>query len=467
MERIYLDHAASTPVDPRVFAAMRPYFEKEYGNPGSLHSFGQAALSAVDSARERVANALGVDFREIIFTGSATEANNLALRGAVKRYSETRIWNLESRGNAGKETARFQIPDSSFSSRPRVIVSSIEHESILETAKDLEKEGVDVVYLPVDRKGMVDIGALREALTPETAIVSIMHGNNETGVVQPIGKIGKIIQEFRISNLETSGNTGKEIASTRFQVPDSRFYPLFHTDAAQTFQYLDCAPDKFQADLMTISAHKMGGPKGAGALYVRDLGSGIWNLESRKTPRDPRFQVLREVPRGKLPDSRFQILDSIQTGGGQEFGLRSATENVPLIVGLAKAVELAVAERDKRFKHVLKLRTQFIKGLKKLDSRFQILDSSSHLPHILNFSIPGSSAGVMLMTLDLQGLAIASGSACRSRSQEPSHVLKAMGLPESRIRGSLRVSFGPGTRASEVQKALKTLKYVLRSAKVH
>ncbi|MBI4094517.1 MAG: aminotransferase class V-fold PLP-dependent enzyme, partial [Candidatus Liptonbacteria bacterium] len=250
MRRIYLDYAASTPVDPEVERAMRPYFTKKFGNPGSLHSFGQEAIAAVDLSRERIAKAIGADFREIIFTGSATEANNLALRGCVSSVK---------RHASGIEN-------------PRIVVSAIEHESVLETARDLEKEGVEVVYLPADREGFVDIKKLESSLNERTILVSVMYANNEIGTVQPVAEISRIIHDFR-----------KEIrfASTRFTRPATRSlvladlplggkgkradhaksaagvldkanfflsWPLFHTDAAQAFQFLDCNVDELGVD---------------------------------------------------------------------------------------------------------------------------------------------------------------------------------------------------------------------------
>ncbi len=382
-KRIYLDYAASTPVDSAVIKAMAPYFAVEFGNPGSLHSFGQRALGAVDKAREVIAKNLGTDFRNVVFTGSATEANNLALRGVV-------IYFLQSR--TGKNIS------------PKIIITSIEHESVLDTARDLEKDGVEVVYLPVDRNGVVEIKKVREALDERTVLVSVMCVNNEIGSVQLIKEISKTIADFR-----------KE-----------RAYPLFHTDAAQALNYFDCSVGKLGVDIMTLSGQKICGPKGIGALYARNP----------------------------------KMLSPIITGGGQEFGLRSGTENVPAIVGFGKAVELAVRDRDRNFREVKLLKDRFWRGLKKIYPPAEI-NGDAGAPHILNVHFPTEYAGDLLIKLDIAGVAASAGSACSARSFSPSHVLQALGLSGERVRGSLRFSFGKAASKSEIDTALVILKGVL------
>jgi cysteine desulfurase len=223
-EKIYLDYAAATPVDPRVLRAMQPYFSKKFGNAGSLHSFGQEAIRALDAARETIAHCIGADFQEIIFTGSATEANNLILRGVMSR-----------------------LP------KPRIIISSIEHESVLGTARSLKNDGADVICLPVDKTGLVDLKKLRASLNKNTILVSIMYANNEIGTVQPIVEVTKIVASFK--NLRSS--------------PSVLHPPFFHTDASQAFQFLRCDIRSLGVDFMTLSSHKIYGPKGAGALYVK------------------------------------------------------------------------------------------------------------------------------------------------------------------------------------------------------
>lgn len=381
MKRIYLDYAATTPVDPEVARAITPYFSERFGNPGSLHAFGQEAIAAVDRSRETIANVLGVDFRQLIFTGSATEANNLALRGAVKKFREMR------------------------KVAPRVVVSAIEHESVLETAKDLEREGVRVVRIPVGKKGIVDLKKIKESLTADTALVSVMSAQNEIGTIEPVADIAKIVKEFR----------GKNI------------HPLFHTDAAQALQFLDCAPGRSGADLMTISSQKIYGPKGIGVLYARGR----------------------------------ELLAPLITGGGQEFGLRPGTENVPAIAGFAKAAELAVAAREKESKRIAALRDRLWNGIKNIIPDAEINGaelSSEKLPNILNVYFPNRSAQDLLVKFDLNGLAVSAGSACRSRALESSYVVEALGHSKERAKASIRFSLGRPTAKEEIEETLAIIK---------
>ncbi len=376
MRRVYLDYAATTPVAPEVFAAMKPYFEKEYGNPGSLHSFGQEALAAVDGAREKVAQAIKADFQEVAFTGSATEANNLALRGAVR----------------GRQ-------------RPKVIVSAIEHESILETARDLEKDGIEINVIPVDKRGIIDVKELESALDERTVLVSVMYVNNEIGSVQPIAAIAKMIE-------------------------DSKFHPLFHTDASQAPVYFDCDVEKLGVDLMTLSSQKVYGPKGVGALYV------------------------------KKSQTAHYPLRPVITGGGQEFGLRSGTENVPGVVGFGKAMESAIRNKKQAARRVAALKEYFWQKLKKIVPDVEI-NGSSGAPHILNVHFPSEYAGDLLVQMDLAGIAVSSGSACAARAFTPSHVLQALGFSGERIRGSIRFSFGLPTTERELNEVIKRMRGVL------
>jgi cysteine desulfurase len=422
MKRIYLDYAATTPVDLRVLRAMQSYFSEKFGNPGSVHSFGQEAIAAVDRSRETIANAIGAGFREVIFTASATEANNLALHGVM--------------------VARPAGP-------ARIIVSAIEHESVLETARALAGDDVEVFSIPVDDRGVVDLEILKASLNERTVLVSIMYANNEIGTVQPIVEIAKIIKEFRASHL------GKTRAFP---------WPLFHTDAAQAFQFFDCNVDMLGVDLMTISSHKIYGPKGAGALYIRS--------------------------------SSARSLKPFILGGGQEFGLRSGTENVPAIVGFAEAVKLVVPAstltfRAKEARRIGELRDVLWQGIKKLYPEAEwngggietgsgsgtklgsqsVLQATTFLPNILNVYFPGCAAQDLLTRFDLAGLAASSGSACRSRALESSYVIEALGMDggatdavfaKQRAKESIRFSLGRPTTAADIAGALKVIKAIVR-----
>ena len=294
-KRLYFDYAASTPVDPTAARAMRPYFSEKFGNPGSLHSFGQEAIAAVDRAREIVAASLGAGFREIIFTSSATEANNLTLYSAYFRFKE-------------------QYP----AMTPKLIVSAVEHESVLEAARFLQSRGAALSVIPVDTHGVVDMKRLKAELDESVCIVSVMYVNNEAGTVEPVAEISEIIRDFRESRIvnNESRKDSRSIHGSRFMVHGSSF-PLFHTDAAQAFQFFDCNVKDLGVDMLTLSSQKIYGPKGAGALYVRQA-SGIKYQDAGMT---------RDAGR----------LTPMIHGGGQEFGARSGTENVQAIVGFAAA----------------------------------------------------------------------------------------------------------------------------------
>ncbi|PIV13471.1 cysteine desulfurase NifS [Candidatus Jorgensenbacteria bacterium CG03_land_8_20_14_0_80_38_39] len=431
MRRIYLDYAASTPMAPEVKKAMEPYFgylsNKGFGNPGSLHFFGQEAMAAVDKSREIIAKAIGADFREIIFTGSATEANNLVLRGSLaelrRQDAKLRRQDAKPRGN-------------------RIIISAIEHPSILETARDLEKEGTEVIYIPVDKNGIVELKKIKKALNERTILVSIMYANNEIGTIEPIKEIAEIIQRFKATNASESpkniiqrSESPKNIFvnSDKFVVWDR--YPLFHTDAVQAFQYLNCQVSDLKVDLMTLSAHKIYGPKGIGVLYVKEQ------------------------------NNILPFIVPIITGGGQEFGLRSGTENVPLIVGFSEAVKIISHSRPKEIKRMNQLSQYFWKEIKKIFPKAEINGiepgRDKRLPNICNIFFPGYSAEELLIKLDLNGLAVSTGSACSARAFKPSEVLRALGLSQSRIKNSLRFSFGKFLTMSDIKEALKKIKAVL------
>lgn len=481
-ERIYLDYAATTPVDQRVFRAMRPYLREKYGNPSSLHSFGQDAIAAVDRSREAIAKAVEANFREIIFTGSATEANNLALRGVMKGLIQLRIGNDELESGDPQSPPGFTLTSSRRKGairNPKIVISSIEHESVLATAHDLEREGfAEVVMIPVDRRGIINLDALRDALDNRTVMVSVMYVNNEVGSVQPIAKIAKIIEEFRIQNAVLRKDNGQySVSATQSSILNHHSYPLFHTDAAQAFAFFNCSVVSLGVDLMTLSAHKMYGPKGVGALYVR-------RSEGKKAKIKERYGRLRNRdPLSFFPCSFFPLI----TGGGQEFGLRSGTENVAAIVGFARAVEIVSNSRGLENRRIEALRDRLWRGIKYIYPRAQINGAESitkakwtkdrgqrlspvacrlpQSPHILNVYFPGRDAQDLLTTLDLAGVAASSGSACTSRAHEPSHVLRALGYSEERVRQSVRFSVGRQTTASAIDRTLAAMRKLLSYGK--
>ena len=384
-KRIYLDYAASTPLDPKVEKIFIQNL-KAFGNPGSLHFFGQEALAIVDGARLKIANFFGVHSADVVFTGSATEANNLALAGIVKFFrQQKKLENLH------------------------IISSQVEHDSVLNTLKDLEKEDVAVTYLPVSSDGRVRVQDVSSFLKRETVLVSIMAVNNETGVIQPIEDIGRIIRNFRRVN--------------------NSIFPLFHTDAVQAVSFLDCQLDHLGADLLTFSGHKIYAPKGVGSLIFK-----------RGTPMAP-----------------------IIFGGGQEDGRRSGTENAAAIGALAEALSLIRENKKDEINRLEKLRKKFIEGIMKNWPR-AILNSGSAkvAPQIINVRFPNQKSDELLVQLDLAGVAISAGSACSARALEPSHVLLAMGLSDDQTRASVRFSLGRFTTEKEIEEVLKILKKVIQ-----
>lgn len=397
MRSIYLDYAATTPVDKRVYKKMIPYLSGKkgfFGNPHSLHRDGQRAFGALDHARDIIAQHLTAHHRDILFTGSATEANNLAIRGVFKGYFRNR---------------------KSCTTIPEIIVSSIEHPSVLETVKDLERDGsAKIHYLGVGREGVVDINELKNKLSENTILVSVMWANNETGVIQPIEKIGAIIHEYKSSRAATSENC----------------YPIFHTDAVQALQYFDLNVIKSRVDAMTLSAHKIYGPKGVGCLYLRH--------------------------------DYHNVLAPIITGGGQENQKRSGTQNVAGIVGFAHALQVCAQERKTEHKRQAELSAYCFHELKKHIPDIEINgELEQRSPHILNIYIPRLERPVV--ALDSVGLLLSSGSACAGRRIEISHVLRAMGYSDERILRSVRISIGRPTKRGDVLVVIKRITRVLKS----
>ncbi len=366
---IYLDHAATTPVDPRVVERMLPYFTERFGNPSSIYGLGRTSLAAIDDAHVTVARTLGCRPTEIVFTGGGSEADNLAIKGAA--YAKRR------RGN-------------------HIITSAIEHHAILHTCQQLEQEGYRVTYLPVDSFGQVDPATVANAITDETALVTIMFANNEVGTIQPIAEIGKICRERRIT---------------------------FHCDAVQAGGVLDLDVAKLNTDMLSLSAHKLYGPKGVGILYIR--------------------QGTRIQP---------QIL-----GGSQERNRRAGTENVPGIVGAAYAFELAAEHRSSETPRLTALRDKLIEGALSIPRIRLTGHHTNRLPNSASFVIDGIEGESLLLNLDLAGIAASSGSACSSGDIEPSHVLTAMGYSASETRGSLRLTLGQSTNEADIITTLQLL----------
>ena len=370
MKKIYMDYAATSPMDKRVFAAMKPYFSKKLGNASSLHSFGQEAKKAMDSSRDMIAKFLGAEAKEIIFTSGGTESNNFAFKGIA------------------------------FASKKKHIVTTkIEHSCIMNLCKWLETQGFDVTYLPVDSHGLVDPENVRKAIRKDTALVSVMAANNEIGTIEPINEIGKICRERGV---------------------------LFHTDAVQAFGSIKI--DIKNVDLLTASAHKLYGPKGVGLLYVR----------------------------------RGVKLTPLIHGGGQEFGLRGSTENVPGIVGFAKAVEIAKKEMIKEARRLSAMRNKLIKNTLKIENSCLNGHPKKRLPNNAHFAFKFIEGEALIMMLDEKGVSASTGSACSSKSLEPSHVLLAIGLKHEEAHGSLRLTLGRHSKNSDVKYVSKILPSIVK-----
>ncbi|RIK29340.1 MAG: cysteine desulfurase NifS [Anaerolineae bacterium] len=378
---IYLDYSATTPVDLRVVDAMSPFFNASFGNPSSVHRFGQIAEAAIDSARETVARVLNCKPDEIIFTSCGSESDNLAIRGAAYAMRE-------------KTGATW------------ILASRAEHPAVTKTLEHLGKyEGFLVEWLDVDERGMVAPETVSKAICGDTAIVSVMYANNEIGTINPIKEIAEICRAHNI---------------------------LLHTDAVQAAAYLAVDVEELGVDLMSLGAHKFYGPKGVGALYVR-----------KGTPLIPHL-----------------------TGGGQEFGLRAGTQNVPYIVGFAEALRLTAEERDQRVAHVQPLRDRIIGSVLESIPDSQLTgDLESRLPHHASFAFKGVDGNLLLTLLDAAGFACSSGSACKTGNPEPSDVMNAIGLAREWGLGSLRVTLGKDTQADHVESFVNALPGLVEKAR--
>ena len=354
MERIYLDNAAATPLDPRVLDVIMPYLTTAYGNPSSLHYFGQQARAAVQTARSQVAHCLGVKGEDLVFTSGGTEADNLAILGFL----------------------RANYPDGGH-----LITTAVEHHAVLRTFQALEQKGYDVTYVPVEADGRVTAEAVAQALRDDTVLISVMYANNETGMIQPIDAIGALARQKGIA---------------------------FHVDAVQAFGYVPIRPLAQGIDMLTVCSHKIYGPKGVGALYIRHG-----------------LNVAAEA-----------------YGGPQEHRLRAGTENVAAIAGFGKAAELLEAERDDR-----------------------VLAARRLTDTVIDFSVDGVDSAILLIALDLQGLAVSAGSACEAGAVEASHVLQAMGIEEKWLRSSIRLSVGKENTLDEIKRAVAIIGDAVRKSR--
>jgi len=384
MKRIYLDYASTTPVSKEVIKTMLPYFDQFFGNPSAIYEEGRLAKKAIETARKQIADLLSAKPEEIIFTNGGTESINLAIFGIANFY-------------------RFQF------SQPEIIISSIEHPAVLESAQKLEKLGFKIIKIEVNKKGMINLKQLENSLNKQTLLISIILANNEIGTIEPIKKIKKIVENFRFNN--------------------KTLFPIFHTDACQAGEYLDIKPKKLGVDLMSLNGGKIYGPKATGLLYKKE------GIE----------------------------LEPIIFGGGQEKKYRSGTENVSGIVGLATALKLAQQEKEKESARLKKLRDYLINEvLQSIPKTFVNGDLKNRLPNNAHFTILDVEGEALILKLDQCGIAVSTGSACHSKSLTPSHVLIAIGLPHEVIHGSLRVTLGRYTTKNDIDYFLKNLIKVVK-----
>lgn len=371
---IYMDHSATSPVDPEVFEAMKPYFVDSFGNASTLYSLGREGKQAMEAARIEVASLINAEPKEIIFTSGGTESDNLAIKGTA--------YKLKNKGN-------------------HIITTNIEHPAVDETCKYLEKNGFKVTYLPVAEDGIIKIDDLKAAITDETILITVMHANNEIGTIQPIEEIGKIASEKKI---------------------------YFHTDAVQTVGKIPVDVKKMNVDMLSLSSHKLYGPKGIGALYIK---KGV-------------------------------RIEPLLHGGGHERGLRPGTENVAGIVGLGKACSIAKVSQETDAQKLTNLRNKLIDGvLNSIEDSYLNGDRTKRLPNNANFRFTGIEGESLILHLDAKGIAASTGSACSSTKLEPSHVLTAIGLKEVEAHGSLRISLGHENTEEDIEYAIKAIKEVV------
>lgn len=397
-KRIYLDHAAATPLDPRVHALMEPYWSEKYGNAGAVHAEGREAEAVLEASRKTVADVLHARPHEIIFTSGGTESNALALFGTVKHYELAHGGSVHGL---------------------HIVTTAIEHPSILEGFRELKNRGATVDIIGVDARGIVDMDALQRAIQPHTFLVSVMYANNEIGTIQPIARIGKLIQSARAKG-----------ASEKKVLPGELAPPYFHTDASQAPLYLPLAVDAFGVDFLTVDAHKIYGPKGSGALYIR---TGV--------PMHPLFR-----------------------GGKQERGLRPGTPVIPLVAGLAEAMRFAAEERSEEYARMTDLRDYFIqKVLAEIPIAVLNGDRSERLPNNVNISLPGFESEYVLIALDSAGIAASARSACIDRGAG-SYVVAALARDADQVKSALRFSLGKTTTREDIDRTVAALAKITATA---
>lgn len=402
MKRVYLDYAATTPVAPEVQKAMQPYYDRIFGNPMAMHSFGQKARRATEEAREEVADFFGFSAEEIIFTSGATESNNLALRGVIKAVRRNIASGARPERSRGVPVGKFV---------PHIITTAFEHHCLLDSTKYLDKELMaEVTFIKPTREGLIRPSDVIAAIKPNTVMVSVMYVNNEVGTIAPLSEIAKLVKKERnrTNNLPI----------------------YFHSDITQGVNYLPCEMGKMGVDLFSMSAHKIYGPKGVGALGVR---KGI-------------------------------LIDKIQLGGEQEFNLRAGTHNVPGIVGLGAAIEKIKSYRVTELPsyRVKKLRDYFWKELRKKVKNIRLNGSlEKRVANNLNVSFAGVEGESMLLALDMAGIACSTGSACSSETLAPSHVLLSLGLSHPQAHGSLRFTLGEGNTRADIDYTVRQVERVV------
>lgn len=378
MRRVYLDHNATTPMHPEVKAAMLPYFDQFFGNASSIHAFGREARAAVDEAREKVAALIGAEPAEIIFTSGGTESDNFAIKGLAYQSSH------RGKGN-------------------HIITTPIEHHAVTNSCDYLQKRGFEITHLHVDKFGIVEPEEVKKAIKSTTILVSAMHANNEIGTIEPIEEIGRICRENNVP---------------------------FHTDAVQSYSKIPINVKQMNLDMLSLSGHKIYGPKGVGAIYI---------------------------------NRRLRPFDNLLHGGQHERNRRGGTENVPGIVGLGKAAELAKAHMAEESEHLYRLTKRLKEGIfERIDKVTQNGHPERRLPGTLNFTFSGVSGEGLILSLDMEGICVSTGSACSSGSLEPSHVLAAIGLTPDMIQGSARFSLGRGNSEEDIDYVLEKLPQVIK-----